>query len=60
MSVLLKIDRFLKATEMPPSRFGRLAARDPRLVHDLRRGRQPGPDMVRRIEAFLAVQPVQP
>jgi hypothetical protein len=39
---------------MPPTKFGRLAVRDPRLVHDLRRGREPGPRMVRRIEAFLA------
>jgi hypothetical protein len=60
MSVLQKIDRYLKATAMPPTKFGRLAVRDPRLVHDLRRGREPGPRMVRRIEAFLAAQQVQP
>ena len=54
MSVLLKIDRYLKATAMPRTKFGRLAVSDPRLVDDLRRGREPGPRMVRRIEAFLA------
>ena len=53
MSVLQKIDRYLKASAMPPTKFGRLAVRDPRLVHDLRRGREPGPRMVSRIEAFL-------
>eukprot|EP01037_Dinobryon_pediforme_P026818 gene26818-29467_t len=46
MSVLQKIDRYLKASAMPPTTFGRLAVRDPRLVRDLRRGREPGPRMV--------------
>ena len=54
MTTLAKIDRYLKATKMAPTRFGRLAVRDPRLVHDLRRGREPGPRMVARIEAFLS------
>ena len=58
MSVLQKIDRYLKASAMPPTTFGRLAVRDPRLVRDLRRGREPGTRMVRRIEAFLADQRV--
>ncbi|MDO7843352.1 hypothetical protein [Sphingomonas immobilis] len=39
---------------MTPTRFGRLAVRDPRLVHDLRNGREPGARMVARIESFLA------
>uniref|UniRef100_UPI0035CA365F hypothetical protein n=1 Tax=uncultured Sphingomonas sp. TaxID=158754 RepID=UPI0035CA365F len=56
MSILQKIDHYLKATAMPPAKFGRLAVRDPRLVTDLRRGREPGARMVRRIEAFLADQ----
>ena len=59
MSGLHKIDRYLRATAMPPTKFGRLAVRDPRLVHDLRRGREPGVQMVRRIEAFLAAQSEQ-
>ncbi len=29
--LLRKIDRFLKETGMPPTRFGREAVRDPRL-----------------------------
>lgn len=58
MSVLQKIDHYLKATAMPPTKFGRLAVRDPRLVKDLRHGREPGARMVRRIEAFLADQQV--
>lgn len=54
MSVLQKIDRYLKKNTMPPTRFGRLAVNDPRLVGDLRNGREPGARMLQRIEAFLA------
>ncbi len=54
MSVLMKIDRYLRQTGMPTSKFGRLAVGDPRLVHDLRRGRQPREPMVARIESFIA------
>ena len=56
MSVHWKIEKFLRKTDMSASRFGRLAAGDPRLVHDLRRGREPGPRMVARLEAFLTAQ----
>ena len=54
MMILGKIDRYLKAKSMAPTRFGREAVRDPRLVHDLRRGREPGAKMIARIEAFIA------
>ncbi|MBN8812455.1 MULTISPECIES: hypothetical protein [unclassified Sphingomonas] len=61
MSVHRKIEKFLRATDMPPTKFGRLAVRDPRFVLDLRRGREPGPRIVARVEAFLAAQqPAQP
>lgn len=56
MSVHREIEKFLWRTNMPPSKFGRLAARDPRLVHDLRRGREPGPRLSARLRAFLAAQ----
>ena len=36
MSLLIEIDRFCRARNMPVTKFGRLAAHDPRLVHDLR------------------------
>lgn len=54
MAVLGKIERFLRQSEMPPTRFGRIAVNDPRLVGDLRRGREPGPRVVARIEETLA------
>lgn len=41
---------------MPATKFGRLAVRDPRLVHDLRRGRELGTRISARIDAFLAEQ----
>lgn len=56
MTVHRKIEKFLRATNMPPTKFGRLAVRDPRIVADLRMGREPGPRMVARLEAFLAEQ----
>ena len=56
MDVRQRIDRYLKATAMPPTRFGRLAVNDPRLVGDMKNGRQLGPAIVRRIDAFLDEQ----
>jgi hypothetical protein len=54
MHLLATIERFLKDSGMPATRFGRECARDPRLVLDFRNGREPGPRMRRRIEAFIA------
>jgi hypothetical protein len=53
MSLLHAIETCLRTCQLPPSRFGRNAVRDPRLVHDLRRGRQPGPVMERRVMAYI-------
>lgn len=55
MNTLRSIETFLRRTGMPPTRFGREAVRDPRLVHDLRRGRQPSDRMQRRIEHFMNI-----
>lgn len=54
MVLLVEINRFLRRTHMAETRFGRLAVKDPRLVHDLRRGRQPQPPMVARVRSFIA------
>lgn len=53
MTLLRRIERYLRAADMPPTRFGREAVRDPRFVFDLRRGREPGPKMERRVSAWL-------
>lgn len=47
------IDRYLKTSLMPETKFGRLAVNDPRLVSDLRKGREPGPEMIARVTAFI-------
>ncbi|MCC2975542.1 hypothetical protein LK533_02490 [Sphingomonas sp. PL-96] len=56
MTILQKIDQFLHVTGMPPTVFGREAVHDPRLVGDLRNGREPRPDTVARIESYIARQ----
>ncbi len=54
-SLLTRINRFLAATAMPPSLFGRRAAGDPRLVSDLRRGRQVGSRLEKKLEHFMNI-----
>lgn len=51
--LLMLIERYLSATGMTATRFGRAAVRDPRLVHDLRRGRMPGTRMRSVVEHFM-------
>jgi hypothetical protein len=53
MCLLDEITCYLSVTGMPPTKFGRLAVKDPRLVHDLRRGRRPGPAMTARVRRFV-------
>jgi hypothetical protein len=56
MSVHLKIREFLDASKMPETKFGRLAVGDPRLIRDIRNGRELRARTIARIEAFLAEQ----
>ena len=51
--ILLEIERWLRRHHMSASRFGRLAAADPRLVSDLRKGRDPSSRTLARIRAFM-------
>ena len=53
MVMLIKIERYLQRQKMPPTRFGREVAGDPRLVFDLRRGREMGRTLSARVEAYL-------
>jgi len=53
--LIRKIEVFMRRTGMHATTFGRLAARDPRFVHDLRRGRIPRALMERRIEHFMNI-----
>ena len=49
--LIRSIEKFLRQTDMPATKFGRLAAHDPRFVLDLRNGRIP-----RRITEQKVVQ----
>ncbi|MFC0204877.1 hypothetical protein [Novosphingobium soli] len=51
--LLRQIERFLRDTDMPWTKFGRLAASDPRFVADLRNGRIPREHVAQRVERFM-------
>jgi hypothetical protein len=51
--LIRKIEYFLRRHQMPATKFGRLAAHDPRLVLDMRNGREPRAAMERRVEHFM-------
>ena len=53
MHINLQIERFLRKHNMAATKFGRLAASDPRLVLDMRNGREIRPAMVARLELFM-------
>lgn len=60
MAILGKVERYLRKHGMPATKFGRLAIRDPRLVGDLRNGRELRMRTLARVEAFLAAPPPPP
>jgi len=51
--LLREVEKFLRQSETPPTRFGRIAMGDPRFVFDLRNGRDPRPGTVARVLAYL-------
>jgi len=51
--LLRRIEQFLTQHAMPATRFGRLAAHDPRFVLDLRMGRTPRPETEARTLAWM-------
>jgi hypothetical protein len=51
--LITRIERFLRETGMPWTKFGRLAAHDPRFVQDLRNGRTPRTATQSRVEHFM-------
>jgi hypothetical protein len=53
MHINRRVERFLREKNMPPTKFGRLAAKDPRIVLDMRMGRQVRPEMAIRLCAFM-------
>lgn len=53
--LITRIERFLRETGMPWTKFGRLAAQDPRFVQDLRNGRTPRTRTAKRVEHFMNI-----
>ena len=53
MKLLDRIEQHLKQTHMSATRFGRRAVGDPRFVLDLRMGRRPRRQTVKRVEQYL-------
>ena len=53
--ILYLVEKFLRRTHIPATRFGRIVAKDPRLVHDMRNGREIGPSLRGRIEHFMNI-----
>lgn len=52
--LIRSIEKFLRRHRIAPTRFGRLATRDPRFVLDLRKGREPRGSIEERIRGFIA------
>jgi hypothetical protein len=50
------VERYLRRSGTPATRFGRDAVRDPRFVGDLRNGREPREATVTRVTAYLDTQ----
>jgi hypothetical protein len=53
MHLLSRVERHLKHSGTPPTRFGRDCVHDPQFVFDLRRGREPGPEISARVAAYI-------
>lgn len=56
MELLHSIRDFCARTGMSPSRFGREAVADARLVHDMRKGRQLRPATARRVREYMRAE----
>ena len=53
MHLLREVEKFLRRSDIAPTRFGRDVVGDPRFVFDLRNGRDPRPTTVARVIAYL-------
>ena len=53
MHLLREVENFLRASNIPPARFGREVMGDPRFVFDLRNGREPRSATINRVRKFL-------
>jgi len=51
--LLREVEKYLRQSEVTPTRFGREVVGDPRFVFDLRNGRDPRPTTAARVRAYL-------
>jgi hypothetical protein len=56
MHLMRRIQLFLRRADMAPTRFGREAVGDPRLVSDMRNGRELRESTAARVHAWLDAQ----
>ena len=56
MQLMRRIERFLEQADMKPTRFGREAVGDPRLISDMKNGRELRDATIARIQAWLDAQ----
>ena len=53
MNLLREVEKYLRQSDVAPTRFGRDVVGDPRFVFDLRNGRDPRPRTIARVRAYL-------
>jgi hypothetical protein len=56
MHLMRRIEQFLERADMKPTRFGRAAVGDPRLLSDMKNGRELRDATIARIQAWLDQQ----
>lgn len=54
-----EVERFLSASQLSPTRFGKEALNDPNFVFDLREGRSPSLETVGRVLEFISAHTEQ-
>ncbi len=59
MHLLRRVERYLRRSGTPATRFGREAVNDPRFVFDLRYGREPRAPTRSRVAAYLDAREAQ-
>ncbi len=55
--LLREVEKYLRRSDIAPTRFGRDAVGDPRFVFHLRKGRDPRPATVAKVRAYLEEGP---
>ncbi|HYD13072.1 MAG TPA: hypothetical protein VEC11_09510 [Allosphingosinicella sp.] len=60
MHLMRRIQLYLQRAEMAPTRFGRETVGDPRLISDMKNGRELRDATIARIQAWLDAQEKQP